>query len=127
MSVYRILVSNLHNTIGFYNTLLGSRPVRLHASEAEFAIQGHTYLFVEVPEVPHPESFYLVLPTDQFWQLFHRSKHRLLARPGAKCRVVSQAFDLIDPDGHRWQIRVEGSPEWNAEVSFCYLEPLLIQ
>lgn len=120
---HQVPIMNLHNTMRFYTAVWGKRPDSLHQGAVQFTVEGQTFSFQEANIVQSPLSFELAVSESSFWQFFHHAKRWLLQRTGAHCRVVAQAFDLIDPDGHRWHIHVAGTAGQPFDASFCYLEP----
>jgi catechol 2,3-dioxygenase len=105
----RLAVSNLEQSLEFYEGVIGFRVIERQASRAVLGVQGLERVLLELEERPglRPLTsprlglyhFAVLLPTRAALGSFAAHLARLGVRAGSADHLVSEAFYLVDPDG----------------------------
>lgn len=125
----KILISNLHNSIRFYNRLINHKPERLSFNSAYYNTPTIELELMESDGgFATSRGFMLVLPDENaFLDTFHRMTSFAHQNLNSTCQVAENYFDVRDPDGHIWILskeRLQNDQIIQIEQSGnCYLEP----
>ncbi len=105
----RLAVSNLEQSLEFYEGVIGFRVIERQASRAALGVKDSERVLLELEESPglRPLTsprlglyhFAVLLPTRTALGSFAAHLARLGVRAGSADHLVSEAFYLVDPDG----------------------------
>lgn len=124
-------VSNLNNSIRFYNRLSGQRPEKLTYNYAYYKLSRwniEVELFENGQYQFSSNNLNIIIPEEYSYQhVFREMKRYTGFNPGFGCKVLEDFFTIIDPDNHIWVIsKYQLSKEQISEVKEtgnCFLEP----
>ncbi len=106
-------VTNIQDTIDFYERLFGASPIKIEKDYAKFELDnpGLVISFIEKPDRVNPEFGHLGFRVNNQEELNEKraviEKHiaiELEEENTACCYAVQNKFWVSDPDGHRWEV-----------------------
>ncbi len=106
-------VSNIHNSINFYQKLFGTEPVKVEKGYAKFDLDnpGLVISFIEAPDKVAKDFGHLGFRVNSDEEL--RSKKTDLEKEieialeeenTACCYAIQNKFWVNDPDGYEWEV-----------------------
>ena len=118
-------ITNLNDSVPFYNRMFGSRPERMDFVNAAYKFRGIDLLLVESETVNSSVNTVLLETEKQLFDLYERLRLDLNKGSMSSCEMLSDTIQVQDKDANTWIFTTRQAPDTSqvTPASKCYLEP----